>query len=106
MATKTKEPKAKTTKEPKAPKTKATGKQEVPASTPEELEYRQKVEQINQLLQSPMDATTALNFMIKAVQTAYTSEAFNDVDRAILSKCFSVFKEKIDAGEDFTIKVK
>ena len=52
------------------------------------------------------DPTTSLNILINAVQASYDKDHFNDLDRYLIAKSLTCFKEMSVAGENFTIMVK
>jgi len=47
-----------------------------------------------------------MNILINAVQVSYDKDHFNDLDRYLIAKALTCFKEFVDSGEDFTINVK
>ena len=65
------------------------------------------VNEINELIKmEKFDATTAINILINAVQASYDKEHFNDLDRYLIAKALTCFKEASDGGNDIVIKVK
>jgi hypothetical protein len=70
-------------------------------------EEQARIDEINELIKAEkLDPTTSMNILINAVQVSYDKEHFNDLDRYLIAKSLTCFKELVDAGEDFTIKVK
>jgi hypothetical protein len=81
-----------------------TQEQQLPEMTPEQKE---RMAEINELIKAEkFDPTTAINIIINAVQVSYDKEHFNDLDRFLIAKSLTCFKEYVDRGEDITIKVK
>lgn len=77
-------------------------------TTPDEVtaEQQARLDEVNALIQAEkLDPTTAMNILINAVQVSYEKEHFNDLDRYLIAKALTCFKEFVDKGEDFTIKV-
>ena len=76
----------------------------IPDVTPE---MKQQMEEINEILNTPViDTTMALNIIINAVQVCYDgSTIFNELDKALIAKALGSFQEQVKKGEDFTIKV-
>jgi hypothetical protein len=69
-------------------------------------EVQAQMDEINTLLNKPqIEPTQALNIIINAVQVCYTSEIFNDLDKALISKALGCFQDKIEKNENFEIKV-
>ena len=76
---------------------------EAPELSPEEQE---RINEINELIQAEkLDPTTSMNILINAVQVSFDKPHFNDLDRYLIGKALNCFKEKVDAGENFTINV-
>jgi len=72
-------------------------------STEEDVE---RMDEIKQLVEAEsLDTTTSMNIIINAVQVAFNSELFNDLDRYLIAKSLNTFKEYVDRGEDVVIKV-
>jgi hypothetical protein len=70
-------------------------------------EEQERIDEINELIKAEkLDTTTAMNILINAVQVSYDKEHFNDLDRYLIAKALTCFKDYVDAGEDFTINVK
>jgi len=70
-------------------------------------EEQARIDEINELIKAEkLDPTTSMNILINAVQVSYDKEHFNDLDRYLIAKSLTCFKELVDAGEDFIIKVK
>ena len=69
-------------------------------------EERERIDEINELIKAEkLDATTAMNILINAVQVSYDKDHFNELDRYLIAKSLMCFKEYVEKGEDFTIKV-
>jgi len=70
-------------------------------------EDRERMDEINELLNSEsLDPTTAMNILINAVQVSYDKEHFNDLDRYLIAKSLSCFKDLTEKGEDIILKTK
>ena len=70
-------------------------------------EEQERMDEINELIQAEkLDPTTSMNILINAVQVSYDKEHFNDLDRYLIAKALTCFKDYVDRGEDFTISVK
>jgi hypothetical protein len=70
-------------------------------------EEQERIDEINELIKSEkLDPTTAMNILINAVQVSYDKEHFNDLDRYLIAKALTCFKDFVDSGEDVVIKVK
>jgi hypothetical protein len=70
------------------------------------LEEQERMDEINELINSEkLDVTTSMNILINAVQVSFDKDHFNDLDRYLIAKALNCFKEFVDSGEDFTIKV-
>ena len=68
--------------------------------------YQEKIKEIQEIVNSDkIEPTTALNILINAVQVTFESEYFNDLDKFLIAKALTCFKEYVDKGEDFTIRV-
>jgi hypothetical protein len=77
--------------------------QQIPEMTPEQ---QARIDEVNKLIKAEkLDPTTSINIIINAVQVSYDKDHFNDLDRYLIAKALTCFKEFIDKGEDFTIKV-
>jgi hypothetical protein len=77
--------------------------QQIPEMTPEQ---QARIDEVNQLIKAEkLDPTTSINIIINAVQVSYDKDHFNDLDRYLIAKALTCFKEFVDKGEDFTIKV-
>jgi len=71
------------------------------------IEELERMDEINELVKAEkLDPTTSMNILINAVQVSYDKEHFNDLDRYLIAKALTCFKDYVDAGEDFTINVK
>ena len=78
--------------------------QGLPEISPEE---QSRIDEINELIKAEkLDPTTSMNILINAVQVSYDKDHFNELDRYLIAKSLTCFKELVDTGEDFTIKVK
>jgi hypothetical protein len=70
-------------------------------------EDKERLDEINELLKAEsLDPTTAMNILINAVQVSYDKEHFNDLDRYLIAKSLSCFKDLTDKGEDIVLKTK
>ena len=70
-------------------------------------EDQSRIDEINRLIKAEkLDTTTSMNILINAVQVSYDKDHFNELDRYLIAKALTCFKDHVDAGEDFTIKVK
>jgi hypothetical protein len=68
-------------------------------------EEKARIDEINDLIKAEsLDTTTAMNIIINAVQVSYDKEHFNDLDRYLIAKSLTAFKELSDKGEDIVIK--
>jgi len=77
--------------------------QQIPEMTPEQ---QARIDEVNKLIKAEkLDPTTSINIIINAVQVSYDKDHFNDLDRYLIAKALTCFKEFVDKGEDFTIKV-
>jgi len=71
------------------------------------MEEQERMDEINELIKTEkLDPTTSMNILINAVQVSYDKEHFNDLDRYLIAKALTCFKDYVDTGEDFTINVK
>lgn len=69
-------------------------------------EEKERMDEIKSLVESEsLDPTTSMNILINAVQLAFDSELFNDLDRYLIAKSLSCFKTHVDKGEDIILKV-
>ena len=67
----------------------------------------EKIKEIEEIVQAEqIEPTTALNILINAVQVTFESEKFNDLDKFLIAKALTCFKNYVDSGENFIIKVK
>ena len=67
---------------------------------------KERKEEIDNIVNSEkLDIRTAMNILINAVQVSFDKPHFNDLDRYLIGKALNCFKEKVDAGENFTINV-
>lgn len=72
-----------------------------------DAETQARIEEVNKILEAEsIEPTVAVNIIINAVQVSFDKDHFNDLDRYLISKALSCLKDKIDAGEDFIVKVK
>ncbi len=70
-------------------------------------EEKQRVEEVKALVEAEsLEPTTAMNIIINAVQVAFDSDIFNDLDKYLIAKSLNTFKEYVDKGEDVILKVK
>jgi hypothetical protein len=68
-------------------------------------EEKERIDEINDLLKAEkLDTTTAMNILINAVQVSYDKEHFNDLDRYLIAKSLTTFKDLADNQEDIIIK--
>jgi hypothetical protein len=68
-------------------------------------EEKERIDEINDLLKAEkLDTTTAMNILINAVQVSYDKEHFNDLDRYLIVKSLTTFKDLADNQEDIIIK--
>ena len=68
-------------------------------------EDKARVDEINELIKAEtLDTTTAMNILINAVQVSYDKEHFNDLDRYLIAKSLTTFKDLSDKQEDIVIK--
>ena len=64
-------------------------------------EERERIDEINELIKAEkLDATTAMNILINAVQVSYDKDHFNELDRYLIAKSLMCFKEYVEKGED------
>jgi len=71
------------------------------------MEQSDKLKEITEILNSDkIEPTIALNILISAIQSSFDKSHFNDLDRALISKALDCFKEKLDLGKNFMIRVK
>ena len=78
-------------------------------SNPEQVdtETQTRIDELNKIIEAEtIEPTIAINIIVNAVQVSFDKEHFNDLDRYLISKALNCLKEKVDAGEDFVIKVK
>lgn len=70
-------------------------------------EEQDRIDEINELVQAEkLDPTTSINILINAVIRYLDKDHFNDLDRYLITKSLTCFKDLVEAGEDFTIRVK
>lgn len=70
-------------------------------------ESQARVDELNRIIEAEtIEPTVAINIIVNAVQVSFDKEHFNDLDRYLISKALNCLKEKVDAGEDFVVKVK
>jgi hypothetical protein len=68
-------------------------------------EEKARIDEINELIKAEkIDPTTAINILINAVQVSYDKDHFNDLDRYLIAKSLTTFKDLADKGEDIVIK--
>ena len=69
-------------------------------------EEKVRYDEINELIKAEkLDATTAVNILINAVQVSYDKDHFNDLDRYLIAKSLTCLKSHSESGEDIVIKV-
>lgn len=70
-------------------------------------ENNENLEMLKNLIDSDkIEPTVALNILINAVQSVFDKEdCFNELDKFLISKSLNCFKDYVDKGEDFIIKV-
>lgn len=69
-------------------------------------EEKLRLEEVKSLVEAEsLDPTTSMNILINAVQLAFESEIFNDLDRYLIAKSLNCFKAFVDKGEDIVLKV-
>jgi hypothetical protein len=70
-------------------------------------EEKARMEEVKSLVEAEkLDPTTSLNIIINAVQLVFDSELLNDLDRYLIAKSLTCFKNHVEAGEDIVISVK
>lgn len=70
-------------------------------------EEKLRLEEVKSLVEAEtLDTTTAMNIIVNAVQVAFDSEMFNDLDKYLIAKSLNTFKDYVDKGEDIVLKVK
>jgi hypothetical protein len=70
-------------------------------------EEENRLKEVQEILEAEkIDPTTALNILLGAINVSYDKECFNDLDRALIGKALLTFKDLVEVGEDFIIKVK
>lgn len=70
-------------------------------------EEKVRMEEVKALVEAEtLDPTTSMNILVNAVQLAFDSELFNDLDRYLIAKSLNCFKAFVDSGEDIVLKVK
>jgi hypothetical protein len=66
---------------------------------------KERKEEISNIVNSEkLDIRTAMNILINAVQVSYDKEHFNDLDRYLIAKSLTTFKDLADNQEDIVIK--
>jgi hypothetical protein len=69
-------------------------------------EEKARMEEVKSLVEAEkLDPTTSMNILINAVQLAFDSDVFNDLDRYLIAKSLNCFKSYVDNGEDILLKV-
>jgi hypothetical protein len=69
-------------------------------------EEKARMEEVKSLVEAEkLDPTTSMNILINAVQLAFDSEVYNDLDRYLIAKSLNCFKGYVDSGEDIVLKV-
>lgn len=80
---------------------------EIEMSQEMDQEAQDRMEEVNKILEAEtIEPTVAINIIVNAVQVSFDKDHFNDLDRYLISKALSCLKDKVDAGEDFVVKVK
>jgi hypothetical protein len=70
-------------------------------------EEQERMAEVKSLIDAEsLDPTTSMNIIINAVQVAFNTETFNDLDRYLIAKSLDCFKSYVDKGEDLVIKTK
>ena len=62
--------------------------------------------ELEEFVNSDITPTASFNIIINGVNAALEAGVYDDIDQTVLKKALSTIKEKIDAGKNFTIKVK
>jgi hypothetical protein len=69
-------------------------------------EEKDRMEEVKSLVEAEsLDPTTSMNILVNAVQLAFDSELFNDLDRYLIAKSLNCFKDFVEKGEDIVLKV-
>ena len=69
-------------------------------------EEKTRMEEVKSLVEAEsLDPTTSMNILVNAVQLAFDSELFNDLDRYLIAKSLNCFKDFVEKGEDIVLKV-
>jgi hypothetical protein len=69
-------------------------------------EEQARMDEVKSLVEAEtLDPTTSMNILINAVQLAFDSEVYNDLDRYLIAKSLNCFKSHVDKGEDILLKV-
>jgi hypothetical protein len=69
-------------------------------------EEQTRMEEVKSLVEAEsLDPTTSMNILINAVQLAFDSDVFNDLDRYLIAKSLNCFKSYVEKGEDILLKV-
>jgi hypothetical protein len=69
-------------------------------------EEQARMEEVKSLVEAEsLDPTTSMNILINAVQLAFDSDVFNDLDRYLIAKSLNCFKSYVEKGEDILLKV-
>lgn len=70
-------------------------------------EDKLRLEEVKALVDAEsIEPTTAMNIIINAVQVAFDSDMFNDLDKYLIAKSLNSFKGYVERGEDIVLKVK
>ena len=76
-------------------------------SLEQSAEEQERMAEVKSLIDAEsLDPTTSMNIIINAVQVAFNTETFNDLDRYLIAKSLDCFKSYVDKGEDLVIKTK
>ena len=66
-----------------------------------------QMKEIQEILDAEkIEPPTALNILLSAINSSFDKDHFNDLDRALIGKALLTFKDLVETGEDFLIKVK
>jgi hypothetical protein len=69
-------------------------------------EEKLRLEEVKELVQAEsLDVTTSMNIIINAVQVAFDTDIYNDLDKYLIAKSLKCFKSYVDKGEDIVLKV-
>ena len=69
-------------------------------------EEKARMDEVKALVEAEkLDPTTSMNILINAVQLAFDSELYNDLDMYLIAKSLNCFKSYVESGEDILLKV-